>query len=169
MKYKILTILLVSLSIACTQKPVYWKLSDFNLKDGALLKNEPVRLLYVHQGFSDDESGPVFTHIVVVSQITGDTVNVLSRQDGEFKNDAGNKEFMFLQEEVAAAYLAERHYDKIPQSKANISLENLKNAYMNRPQIVARDPKFDNLAYNKYPTVFGGVGIITPKGELILP
>ena len=55
----------------------YWDLSQFHLDNNALIDGEYVTLLYASGG-PDYKMEDYYVHFIVVSDSTGDTVNILS-------------------------------------------------------------------------------------------
>jgi hypothetical protein len=141
--------------ISCTSKYKYWDISKFSMKPTALKDGEEIKLLYSSRGPDYNEDLSYFYHLVVVSQKTGDTVNLLTFANNLTGNDDGNKIFNFLSLDNPATasflliYEKENHLD----TTGNIAIRKISK--------VARDPQFDKIADNKYPTVIGMYGTIT--------
>ncbi len=146
---------LMLLLISCISKYKYWDISKFNMKPTALKDEEEIKLLYSSRGPDHNEDLSYFYHLVVVSQKTGDTINLLTFANNLTGNDDGNKIFNYLSLDNPATasflliYEKENHLD----TTGNIAIGKISK--------VARDPKFDNIADNKYPTVIGMYGTVT--------
>lgn len=146
---------LMLLLISCISKYKYWDISKFNMKPTALKDEEEIKLLYSSRGPDYNEDLSYFYHLVVVSQRTGDTVNLLTFANNLTGSDDGNKIFnyMSLDNPATASFL-------LIYEKEN-HLDTTGNFAIGKISKVARDPKFDNIADNKYPTLIGMYGTVT--------
>lgn len=126
---------------SCNGRYKFWEISRFNIVRAALADNEPIKLLYSSRGPDNNENMEYFIHIVAVSQKTGDTVNILTVIENGFSIDDKDKVFNYFDEDNVVTRTVQPGYEKIK--------------YITK---VARDPKFDNIADNKYPTVIGSIG-----------
>jgi hypothetical protein len=145
---------LMFLFISCMSKYKYWDIAKFNMKPTALKDEEEIKLLYSSRGPDYNQDLSYFYHLVVVSQKTGDTVNLLTFANDVVGNDDGNKIFNYMSLDNPATSTTllilekENHLD----TTANITIGKISK--------VARDPQFDHIADNKYPTVIGMYGTI---------
>ncbi len=96
MKKFLLSFSVLLFIISCTSKYKYWDISKFNMKPTALKDGEEIKLLYSSRGPDYNEDLSYFYHLVVVSQKTGDTVNLLTFADIVAGNEDGNKIFNYL-------------------------------------------------------------------------
>ncbi|MES2773432.1 MAG: hypothetical protein V4722_04580 [Bacteroidota bacterium] len=116
--------------VACGSKYRLWDIDKFKIDAGALAPLEEIKLLYSSRAPDMAADRNYYLHVVVVSQKTGDTVNILTTSDNGFVATDGDKVFNFIPE-------------------INPSKEIHK---------VARDPEFDGIADNHFPTVIGTIG-----------
>lgn len=153
-----LTALLLLLS-GCDDGYQYWDVSKFTLKPEALDNNEKIKLIYTSRGPSSTHNknfinkiekdtqttstdAPVYftnsdyyEHLIGISIATGDTINILSRAYYNITPADTETAFKFI-----------KSNDLVTQT---LSLKEVSK--------VARDPKFDFIADNNYPTVFGDI------------
>ena len=125
------------------------------MKPSALKDGEEIKLLYSSRGPDYNQDLNYFYHIVVVSQKTGDTVNLLTFAMNTGGNDDGNKVFNYfsLNNPTTASTLLIFEKESHLDTTGNITIGKISK--------VARDPQFDDIADNKYPTVIGMYGTIT--------
>jgi hypothetical protein len=150
MKLKVIPFLLFGCLIACNSNHGYkfWDISKFNIVDTALKDNEPIKLLYLSKGPDNNDDFDYYFHIVAVSLKTGDTVNILTPVENGFTLEDKEKEFNYFDK------------NNIATKNLYLSRDEPQKDYLNKKiQKVARDPKFDNIADNKFPTVVGAIGI----------
>ena len=146
MKIQHLLICLSVFFIACGGASYeYWPLSKFNMDNTALNNNEEIKLLYSSRSKDYNQDKEYYIHLVVVSVSTGDTVNILTLSDNGFGKDAGSKTFNYIDgNSVAGKAMTEVLGDG---ESSDVKLTK-----------VIRDPNFDIIADNDYPTVIGMVG-----------
>jgi hypothetical protein len=87
---------LVLLLLSCGSNYKYWDISRFKIDNHALEDNEEIKLIYTSRGPDFNEDKDYYIHVVVVSQRTGDTINVLTTGDNGFKEGDGDRIFIFL-------------------------------------------------------------------------
>jgi hypothetical protein len=146
------------LLFSCTSKYKYWDISKFDMKPMALKDGEEIKLLYSSRGPDHDQDLSYFYHMIVVSQKTGDTVNLLTFAINMAGNDNGNKVLNYLSLDNPATATTLRIFEEINH------LDTTGNITIGKISKVARDPQFDHIADNKYPTVIGMYGsIINPQ------
>lgn len=150
------------LMCSCFSKYKYWDISKFNIKPNALQDGEEITLIYSSQGPGNNEDLSHFIHLIVVSQKTGDTVNVLTTTNNGFAPDEGDKVFNFLSQDNQMASLVHSDLSHVKDIK---DLENFEKPDLSTIKKVARDPEFDYLADNNYPTIIGWVGTVTGPTE----
>lgn len=143
---------------ACSNNHGYkfWDVSKFHFVDTVLKNNEEIKLLYSSRGPGNNEGLEYYIQLVVVSQKSGDTANILTTVDNGFM--AGDKDKIF------------NYFDQnnIVTQNTYLRPEDVGelNKYSNRDTThkilkVARDPKYDEMADNNYPTVIGTIGVLT--------
>ncbi len=118
----------------------------------ALDDNEEVKILYSSGGPDSNENLEYYIHLIVVSQKTGDTVNVLTTMQNGFDISKEDKVFNYLNQGNPITKLMQTNLEKIKDAD-EINRTKLKDI-----KKVARDSKFDYIANNNYPTVIGVLG-----------
>jgi hypothetical protein len=135
----------------------YWELSKFRLDKNALKDGEEIKILYTSRGPDYNKDLKYYIHIVAVSQETGDTVNILTFSDNGFKMEDGDKVFNYFDENNHITKIG-HSLEKIDSIEHVDDIEKIQNPKINK---VARDPRYDDIADNNYPTVIGTIGIMT--------
>lgn len=155
MKIVSILLLLGLFLTSCNEGYKFWNISKFNIIDTALKDNEEIKLLYSSRGPDNNKALEYYIQIVAVSQRTGDTVNILTTVDNGFSMDDKDKVFNYFDQNNIATKLIQMDPEKLKD------IDNVNEASKNVPKNikkVARDPKFDKIADNKYPTVIGSIG-----------
>lgn len=162
-KFKLASILLLTLS-ACsnTVDYDYWLLSRFNLQPTALEEGEQVKLLYTSRGPDYNRDFKYYIQLVAVSQKTGDTVNILTTSINDLNISSGDEVFNYFGPESDITLMSQMDDEQL---KKGITLDDLKKLPRRRIDRVARDPKYDDIADNHFPTVIGCIGVTTQLGE----
>lgn len=158
MKSSILTILISAfLFIGCSNsKYEYWEMSQFNIQPNALENDEEIKLIYSSRGPDNNKALEYYLHLIVVSQNSGDTVNILTTVDNGFTADDAENTYNYFDENSPAAKILQMDFEELVEN-GNIS-ERIKNHKTKHITKVARDPEFDNIANNNFPTVIGVIG-----------
>ena len=140
----------------------YWDISKFRLDSLALSDNEEIKLLYTSRGPDNNKELKYYIHVIAISQKTGDTVNILTIAENGFTMEDKDKVFNYFDQNNIASKLMQSGLDdlKIPNNLSEINKIKLKE--INK---VVRDPKFDHIADNNYPTVIGVIGILNPPNR----
>jgi len=166
MKKNVICISIFSMLVMISCNSRDWDISKFNMQSDALKEGEEVVILYASKmkdfpamlemletddfkdilernnidiknktsiTYIDDEGG--YIQLVAVSQKTNDTVNILTFHWYDWKNY-----------ESETLKFQKVNYDTY-----------IKNDNKRNMKKVARDPKFDNIADNNYPTIIGKV------------
>lgn len=157
----IVSILAVGCGTESKTKYEYWDISKFNMVENALENNEEIKLIYTSQG-PEKKEFDFYIHVIVVSQKTGDTVNILTAVDNGFTMDNKDDIFNFFDQNSAATKLIQLETENLEDIKHIDDLNSIPSKKINK---VARDPKYDHIADNNYPTVIGSIGILSKKGE----
>lgn len=148
LKLCILSIIIL-ISICCgngnRSKHKYWDISKFEINKSALIDNEKIKLLYSSRGTGTNKITDYYIHIIVVSQQSGDTVNVLTTALNGFKESDADKVFNFFDE--------------------NNFISTISNPKSLKFKKVYRDPQFDQIANNNYSTIVGSIGVSTPNKD----
>jgi len=149
--YLITTIFLILLS-SCSDPYTYWDVSHFNMNENILAEQEKVTLIYSSRG-PDKAEVDFYIHLVVVSKESGDTVNILSPFSNRFTQKDADKVFKFSgKESMALKAIQEIQNEDILK---DVDLNNVSFVKYDK---VARDPKFDFIADNDFPTTIGIIG-----------
>ena len=146
---------LIFVFTSCDHGYEFWDISKFNIVDTALKDNEEIKLLYSSRGPGNNKDLDYYIQIVAVSQKTGDTVNILTAVENGFAVDDGDKIFNYFDPDNLATKIIQSDMDKLK------NLENVDEVSKSVPKKiskVARDPKFDDIADNDFPTVIGSIG-----------
>ncbi len=152
-------ILLIFIVESCGNPYEYWDTSKFKFDDSALLDTEAIRLIYSSRGPDYNNDSKSFIHIIAISEKTGDTVNILTTAYNHFNENPNIDEtfnFIALDNIVSETFLNNMKIVYNNQSK-----ESIKKQILEKISKVARDPNFDDLADNNYPTVIGFIAKIT--------
>ena len=140
----------------------YWDLSKFNMDNKALCEDEEIKLLYSSRAPQAIVTQDCYIHLIVISQKTGDTVNVLTSVDNGLSMEDKDKVFNFFSQDNIAFKIAQRDPDDLGDIKSAEDIDKIKIRKFNK---VARDPEFDCLADNTYPTIIGIIGKFGPNKE----
>lgn len=155
---KVMLIACTSLLFACnSSNKRFWPVSKFNLKPDALKNNSEIKLVYTSQRPPDMQD--CYIHIIAISQKYGDTINILTASDNAFEKADSSKIFTFLDENNMVTKLFQNPGDELVQNGNYDSL--IKNTTVRRLTKVIRNPEFDYIADNKFPTVIGSIGFTT--------
>ena len=140
---KILYVIGVSLVLLMGCDPGYphWELSRFRMDPSALGHYEKVNLLYVSKRPWMKSRHNFYYHLVVVSQSSQQTINILTPT--QHSTNPIDRETTYL-------FLPEDH------SLTRLELQKTPN-----PTHVIRNPAFDAIADNDFPTVVGLVRFLT--------
>ena len=163
-RIRISQLLVLIFLVSCNNNYEFWELNQFNINDSALSNGENISLLYASRA-PDYQNEDYYVHFVVVSDVSGDTVNILSASNHHIGEKEDGQNFVF--------HSASSHIAKIVETKFNnVSDSILDTNEINKIQLpqfdkVIRDPSFDHIANNNYPTVFGIVMKIMNEGETV--
>lgn len=133
----------------------YWDISKFNIDVTALKDQDSVILLYTCHGPDYNQDMDYFTHLIAVSQTTGDTVNILTTvYSPVLTAEDKDKIFIFYSQDNWAGRLIQMDPDKLCTIK---TIEDIPEVDVKKITKVARNPDYDDLADNHYPAVIGTV------------
>jgi hypothetical protein len=154
-----LFVLLTALT-RCSNNPYeFWELSQFKIDPTALADQEAIKIIYASGSPDYNEELEYYVHLIAISQKTGDTVNILTTaNNGLTKNDQ-NKIYNFFNEDNIASKIMQMD----AKSLQNIdNIDDIKESTSKTTTItkVVRDPNFDHIAKNTYPTVIGVIGVL---------
>lgn len=154
--------LLTFLLTSCGNRYEFWDISKFNIDNDALEDNEEIKFLYTSRGPDNNKELKYYIHLIAVSQRTGDTVNILTTADNGITMDDKDKIFNFFNQDNVASKLIQMDLDNLKDIK---HIDDINKTEMKKIYKVARDPKFDDIADNNYPTIIGSIGTFTPNKE----
>lgn len=154
--------LLTFLLTSCGNRYEFWDISKFNIDNDALEDNEEIKFLYTSRGPDNNKELKYYIHLIAVSQRTGDTVNILTTADNGITMDDKDKIFNFFNQDNVASKLIQMDLDNLKDIK---HIDDINKTEMKKIDKVARDPKFDDIADNNYPTIIGSIGTFTPNKE----
>jgi len=143
---------------SCGNRYKYWDISKFNIKNDALKDNEQIKLLYTSRGPDYNKDLNYYIQLVAVSQETGDTVNILTTVDNGITMADKDKIFNFFNQDNIASKIIQMDAEKIKDIK---NVNDINKVELKKIDKVARDPNYDNIADNNYPTVIGSIGTMT--------
>lgn len=150
------------LLFASCSKYKYWNFSKFRIDNKALGEDEEIKLLYSSRAPQFITTQDYYIHLIVISQKTGDTVNVLTPVDNGLNMEDKGKVFNFFSQNNSAFKIGQMDPNDLRDIK---SAEDINKIKINKFNKVARDPAFDYLTDNTYPTIIGAIGKIGPNKE----
>lgn len=154
--------LLTILLSACGSTYEYWDILKFNIDNNALEDSEEIKLLYTSRGSDSNRNLEYYIHLIVVSQKTGDTVNVLTTADNGITMSDKDKVFNFFDQDNLGTKLLQMDLNKIKDFK---DIEDINKMEFKKIKNVARDPNYDYIADNNYPSIIGSIGTMTNINE----
>jgi hypothetical protein len=125
------------------------------MKPAALKNGEKIKLIFSLAGDGNNQDAKYYNQVIVVSQQSGDTCNVLVPVNHGFADTDGEKVFTYFSPEDESARLVMMATEKLSEIK---NLSDIK---------APAFPLYKNVIYNKdaedwiknhYPTVLGFVG-----------
>jgi len=158
----LLVLLVFALFSSCSEDTTryeFWNTSKFKLDSTVMHDNDEIKLIYTSGAPDDNKDLRYYIHVIAVSQKSGDTINILTPLDNGFNPGDGDKVYNFVSEDNIAYKLMQRQVAQVQEPAGQQDISHLKAKRIDR---VARDPRFDKIADNNYPTVIGTIGIFTP-------
>lgn len=155
---KIILAALAALLLAACSHYKFWDISEFHMDPKALANDEKIKLLYSSQSPDGNVDHEYFIHVIAVSQQTGDTVNIFTTIDNGFTPGDGEREFIFLSLESELSKVVHADLETIKNMKTVEEFAALPKADPRGITKIARDPDFDDIARNKYPSIIGWIG-----------
>ena len=160
MKTKLLLILLLIITTVSCSKYDFWDISKFNIQENALSNNEDVKIIYSSQSPDKNTDLDYYIHLIVVSQKSKDTINILTTLNNRFKLNDKTKIYTYRNEDDAMTKLIQSDLRNLE----NLDLNNISNSQTKKIYKIARDPEFDYMADNSFPTV---IGFISKEGDTL--
>lgn len=143
----------------CSPTYTYWDISKFEIIPEALQDGEEIKLIYASRGPDSNKDMEYYYHLVVVSQKTGDTINVLTTANNGFNKTNGDTVFNYFDQNNLITQMSNTDVDLLINDEGELTI------IAQKPIMkVARDPEFDEIADNDFPTVIGSIGKFT-SGE----
>ena len=144
----------LSLALGCNGGYELRDIETFRMHESALQEGEKIMIVY-SSGEPGFERRNYYNHLIVVSQESGDTVNVLTPVNHGITLRDSAKVFSFFPEHSNSTKLMQQDMNELP----GIDTKELDKITIERFKKVASDPRFDEFAINDFPTVIGCVGI----------
>ena len=150
--------LLLLFSSCKKNKVTYWDINHFTISDSIIAEDEEVKLLYYSNGIDNDVNKEYYYHFVLYSTSTLDTFNLLNPYKLAIKENDGSKVFKFVPEN-SPVYKILNNIEDI----GNISNQDINqlipsdSTTIQRRKKVFRDPNFDAISINNYPTIIGTI------------
>ena len=159
MRFKLLSVIVTAIFLiaGCHDRMGYWPLSKFKMRTGALKDGEPIKLIYTSTG-RNNNNFEFFIHVIAVSQLTGDTVNILTPEITDLTQNDGDEVFRFISDTSSIGRALLINLDDLSPLEKEKDLEKLKKADLSKIKLIIRDKNFDEIADNQHPTVIGWFG-----------
>ena len=151
-KMKLLGLLTLFIIGGCSTY-TYWDISQFEMKPEALADGEEIKLIYASRGPDNNKDLEYYYHFVVVSQKTGDTVNLLTVINSYVKKTDGDTIYNYFDGDNMVTHMAIHNPKSLIDE--NGKMRKFEPILLDK---VARDPEFDKIADNDFPTVIGSIG-----------
>jgi len=133
----------------------YRDVSEFAIQPNALKDGEKIRLLAYFYGPSNS-SNDFYNHVVVKSEESGDTCNILIPWDHGFTQSDGDSIYYYFSPENL---INKVNVDGISVGTRDLRPEDTAAKFPEYNKVI-RIPAFDNIAINRFPTVKGSIGIV---------
>lgn len=159
MKAKLFLILITIACVSCS-KYDFWDVSKFKIEENVLSNNEEVKIVYSSQSPDKNTDLDYYIHLIVVSQKSKDTINVLTTYNNRFKQNDKYETFTFKNKNDIITKLLQsdlKNFEKL-------DLNNINNNQIKKISKVARDPDFDYIADNSFPSI---IGFISKDGDTL--
>lgn len=153
----VVILLAIGLLSACSKFKTF-EVSDFNLDTSALRNGEAIKIIYASQGPDENKAREYYYHMIAVSQLDGDTVNILTLGNSVYSNAMIDSVYNFINDSLVLSVMEGVNLDEITEMDLTDSLKLIRNTPIPKPTKVARDPQFDHIAKNKFPTTIGIIG-----------
>jgi hypothetical protein len=161
MRYS-LFLLVVVLLISC-QNIEYSDLDEFSIEENALKEGEEFKVIYSLTLAQNDNTENAFNHYIVISQESGDTVNLLSSGASPVRDRDEVFSFSSKYNNLLDLTL-ESHMQNFDLDSAlgNRKIDEIEaDRKIDPSRKVLRDSKFDSVAKNSHPTIIGHLTKVT--------
>lgn len=125
------------------------------MRPAALKNGEKIKLVFSLTGDGNNQDGQYYNQLIVVSQDSGDTCNVLIPVNHGFDESDGEKVFTYFSPEDESARLIMMETEKLAEIK---NVRDIKAPSFPKYNDVIYNKDAEDLIRNNYPTVFGFVG-----------
>ncbi len=154
--------LLIIIMTGCGRRYKYWDISKFNIDNNALEDDEEIKLVYTSRGPDNNRNLEYYFHLIAISLKTGDTINILTTADNGLTMGDIDKVFIFFNKDHLVSKLTQMDIDTRNKIK---HLDDIKKIEIKKIEKIARDPNYDYLADNNFPTIIGSIGTMTKINE----
>lgn len=156
----VIVLFLMGYLFTCKSKPnyKYWDISKFRIEPNALQNDERVNIIYSSGGPDANRDFKYYFHLVAVSLESGDTVNILTTEQNLLNETDDYKIYNYFNENDISTKLAQMNLDSIESITHTDQFDKIK---LRKPKKVVRDPEFDMIGSNNFPTVIGSIGKLT--------
>lgn len=128
------------------------------MEPNALQNEERVNIIYASGGPDANQDMNYFFHLVAVSLESGDTVNILTTEQNLLNETDDYKIYNYFNEDDISTKLAQMNLDSIEHIT---HIDQIERIQLKRPKKVVRDPEFNMIGDNNFPTVIGSIGKLT--------
>ncbi|MBT3422325.1 MAG: hypothetical protein HOD63_17355 [Bacteroidetes bacterium] len=158
MKKILYTLLLLLIILGCTKKYRFWEIDKFNIIENGLEDNEEVSVIYYSRGPLNKKSQDQFyTHAIVISSISNDTLNILTFPNFDLDNVSSGNNILVYNDHPVIEKLIPNLEDFPEDMQEKIDAIDAKKVSWGTYHKVARDPEFDKIADNNFRTVIGSL------------
>lgn len=159
--YTLTAVLLLLMS--CGNEESYWPTSKFRIVKDALVNDEEVKIIYASAAHGINHESNFYIQMIAVSERTSDTVNILTNIYNGFSDGDVDQVFVFQDKDQYVYKIGEMDLEDLQNLKNTDKIQNANPKARNK---VYRDPRFDYIADNNFPTVVGIIGLKNEKGEI---
>jgi hypothetical protein len=151
MKY--IFILLIGIFTSSCSPFEFWDVKKFNISSSELQDGEKVTIIY----YSNGPSGTGFyTHAIVKSHLTNDTINILTFPNPDLVNISLNDNIRTYHSKPRISNLT-KYVTLTEDMKEKINKIKTNKLSWEKHNKVVRDPEFDYFAVNNFKTIVGSL------------
>lgn len=144
----------------CKKEYKFWDINKFSIQNGALEDNAEIKLLYFSGGPTPKKS-KFYYHVIAIT-LSNDTFNILTPDHNGFTIKSGDEIYNFYDDKNLISLLSNNQL-KLDSTTSGKKIEELEISPLDTLKKVIRNPKFDYIADNNFPTVIGTIGKTTPN------
>jgi hypothetical protein len=161
----IILCIIISVTLGCnSSKLKYWDTSRFNFKPGALKDNAEIKLLYTSERPPSASELEYYIHLVAVSKETGETINILTTADNGLTTADSSTVFVYFDENNVMTKLFQAT-GQGGENPPDLNIDSISRIKLRDIKKVIRNPAFDHIADNNFPTVIGSIGYRKMPGQ----